>query len=247
MPLSQYGVLVARPVERRRESRERQPALPDPPLGLGQRVPRRGQRALPGVSLRAAVRGRRRPSAPDHRRRRRPGARLARPVPPAAAWTSCAATSSRGPRCARWRPTSPAPTTTSATCSTFTSSARSAAPTRCVYLFGERWGPETVRDKIFGFKPGNGVHDIHMNQGNSARFAGDDGVWQDGGMLIHFPSENRWVGIFLAFQSQAWHTDDTTGHTIVGPEPGPRRPRSPRCTSSPRWSTRTAARPSARP
>jgi uncharacterized protein YukJ len=89
-----------------------------------------------------------------------------------------------------------------------------------LYAFGAPWGPETVRDKIFGFKPGNGVHDIHMNQGNSARFAGDDGVWQDGGLLLHFPSESRWVGIFLAFQSQAWHTDDVTGHAI-GDAPPP--------------------------
>ena len=88
-----------------------------------------------------------------------------------------------------------------------------------VYAFGEPWGPESARDKIFGFRPGNGVHDIHMNQGNSARFRGDDGVWQDGGLLLHFPGESRWVGIFLAFQSQAWHTDDTTGHAITAPEP----------------------------
>ena len=32
--------------------------------------------------------------------------------------------------------------------------------------------------------------------------------------LTHFPQQDQWVGIFLAFQSQAWHTDDTTGHTI---------------------------------
>ncbi|GAA0420104.1 hypothetical protein Acor_29980 [Acrocarpospora corrugata] len=94
-----------------------------------------------------------------------------------------------------------------------------------VYLFGERWGPEeSTRDKIFGFLPGNGVHDVHMNQGNSAQFRRDDGVWQDGGILIHLPGENRWIAIFLAFQSQAWHTDDTTGHTIGTapgrPEPG---------------------------
>jgi hypothetical protein len=69
---------------------------------------------------------------------------------------------------------------------------------------------------VFGFLPGNGVHDIHMNQGNSRRFSGDDGVWQDGGILIHFPAQSRWVGIFLAFQSQSWHTDDTTGHTLEG-------------------------------
>jgi uncharacterized protein YukJ len=90
-----------------------------------------------------------------------------------------------------------------------------------VFAFGEPWGPESARDKVFGFRPGNGVHDIHMNQGNSARFRGDDGVWQDGGLLLHFPGENRWVGIFLAFQSQAWHTDDTTGHAIEAPAPTP--------------------------
>jgi uncharacterized protein YukJ len=83
-----------------------------------------------------------------------------------------------------------------------------------VYAFGQRWGPETLADKIFGFKPGNGVHDIHMNQGNVAPFLGDDGVWQDGGLLIAFAAPAQWVGIFLAFQSQAWHTDDATGHTI---------------------------------
>ncbi|MET8975163.1 DUF2278 family protein [Streptomyces sp. NPDC004539] len=84
-----------------------------------------------------------------------------------------------------------------------------------LHVFGERWGPETgVKDKVFGFLPGNGVHDIHMNQGNSKRFQKDDGVWQDGGLLIHFPAENRWIAIFLAFQSQAWHTDDVTGHVL---------------------------------
>jgi hypothetical protein len=58
-----------------------------------------------------------------------------------------------------------------------------------------------------------------MNQGNSGRFVGDDGVWQDGALLFHFPDQNQWVAIFLAFQSQAWHTDDTTGHSLPG-EPG---------------------------
>jgi uncharacterized protein YukJ len=85
------------------------------------------------------------------------------------------------------------------------------------YVFGQRWGPETIPDKIFGFRPGNGVHDVHMNQGNSGRFASDDGVWQDGGLLLHFADTDRWVAVFLAFQSQAWHTDDTTGHAITQP------------------------------
>ena len=62
-----------------------------------------------------------------------------------------------------------------------------------------------------------------MNQGNSQNFRAQDGVWQDGGLLIHFPAADgvaeSWSAIFLKFQSQAWHTDDTTGHTIAGPPP----------------------------
>lgn len=91
-----------------------------------------------------------------------------------------------------------------------------------VYAFGERWGPQpTVPDQVFKFSPGNGVHDIHMNQGNSGEFSRDDGVWQDGALLFNFPSSDQWVAIFLAFQSQAWHTDDQTGHALPGPGPGP--------------------------
>jgi uncharacterized protein YukJ len=91
-----------------------------------------------------------------------------------------------------------------------------------VYAFGQRWGPEPqTPDKIFTFRPGNGVHNMHMNQGNDAAHRGEDGVWQDGGLLIHFPTQSRWVAIFLAFQSQAWHTDDRTGHALVGPAPEP--------------------------
>ena len=95
-----------------------------------------------------------------------------------------------------------------------------ADPAATLYAFGQRWGPEPQPDKVFGFSPGGGVHDIHMNQGNSGQFQRDDGVWQDGALLIHFPAEPRWVGIFLAFQSQAWHTDDVTGHAIT-PAPMP--------------------------
>jgi uncharacterized protein YukJ len=89
-----------------------------------------------------------------------------------------------------------------------------------VYAFGERWGPEkNKKDKYFGFLPGNGIHDIHMNQSNVGNFVGDDGVWQDGGVMIHFPTQNQWVAIFLKFQSQGWHTDDKTGHKIGEQEP----------------------------
>jgi uncharacterized protein YukJ len=95
-----------------------------------------------------------------------------------------------------------------------------------VYAFGERWGPESNKaDKYFGFLPGNGIHDIHMNQGNVGSFIKDDGVWQDGGVLFHFPLQRQWTAVFLKFQSQSWHTDDRTGHTLVEGEEGePRNP-----------------------
>lgn len=88
-----------------------------------------------------------------------------------------------------------------------------------LYAFGQRWGPENKKDVTFGFLPGNGIHDIHMNQGNDGSFQKDDGVWQDGGLLFFFPQPKQWVAIFLRFQTQAWHTDDKTGHTISGPPP----------------------------
>jgi uncharacterized protein YukJ len=91
-----------------------------------------------------------------------------------------------------------------------------------LYAFGERWGPEIgKKDKIFGFTPGNGVHDVHMNQSNVGRYVSSDGVYQDGALLLHFPATNQWVGVFLKFQSQGWHTDDTTGHKIQVPVSGP--------------------------
>lgn len=92
-------------------------------------------------------------------------------------------------------------------------------PDSLVYAFGESWGPEDKKDKYFGFMPGNGIHDIHMNQGNVEAFANTDGVWQDGGLIFHYPSAGKYVALFLAFQSQSFHTDDVTGHTIVQ-EPG---------------------------
>jgi len=97
----------------------------------------------------------------------------------------------------------------------------------CIYAFGERWGPENgAKDNYFGFLPGNGIHDIHMNQANAAPFVKDDGVWQDGGLLFYFPGidqteiggaevwPEQWVAVFLAFQSQCWHSDDRTGHRL---------------------------------
>jgi uncharacterized protein YukJ len=84
-----------------------------------------------------------------------------------------------------------------------------------VYAFGQRWGPEQgVPDKVFDFKPGNGIHDIHMNQGNNAAYR--NGRWRMAGRRagVALSGERPMGRVFLAFQSQAWHTDDATGHAI---------------------------------
>lgn len=52
--------------------------------------------------------------------------------------------------------------------------------------------PENKRNKIFGFRPGAGIHDIHRNQGNDARHRSDDGVWQMEALFFIFQANNGW-------------------------------------------------------
>jgi hypothetical protein len=58
-------------------------------------------------------------------------------------------------------------------------------------------------------------------------------VYQDGGLLVHFPDQREWTAVFLKFQSQAWHTDDTTGHQIGAPPPVPPVPPIPPVAPAP--------------
>ncbi|MFX3625652.1 MAG: DUF2278 family protein [Ectobacillus sp.] len=83
-----------------------------------------------------------------------------------------------------------------------------------LYAFGEFWGPRNRKDAYFQFAPEKGLHNIHMNQGNSPKWRTDNGVWQDGALFFYFPYEQRWTAVFLAFQSQTWHTDDALGRPI---------------------------------
>ncbi|GGO06717.1 YukJ family protein [Saccharibacillus kuerlensis] len=81
-----------------------------------------------------------------------------------------------------------------------------------LYVFGDSWGPELkTPDYYFGFLPGHGLHNIHMNQGNERPWHDDNGTFRDGAILIHDTGEDRWTGLFLAFQSQSWQTDEQ-GH-----------------------------------
>ncbi len=87
-----------------------------------------------------------------------------------------------------------------------------------VYTFGEPWEAPGTSDPVFRFRPARGMHEVHMNQGNDPSHWEQDGVWQDGGVLVEHRTAGRWLGVFLKFQSQSWHTDDETGHALLPPK-----------------------------
>ena len=75
-----------------------------------------------------------------------------------------------------------------------------ADPGAMVYAFGSAFADRGVVD---------GIHNIHMNQGNPAKNHGsDNGIWQDGGLFLRFTAKPEWVALFIAFQTQSWTTDD---------------------------------------
>jgi uncharacterized protein YukJ len=83
-----------------------------------------------------------------------------------------------------------------------------ADPRARLHAFGTRWGPEPRQpDQLFGFRPGNGIHDVHMNQGSRDEHRNDNAIWRDGALIFHEPRRDRWCALFLAFQTQAWQTD----------------------------------------
>ena len=68
-----------------------------------------------------------------------------------------------------------------------------------IYAFGSAYADAGKVD---------GIHDIHMNQGNPiGGFGKDNGIWQDGALLIHLPAKQTWTAVFIAFQTESWSTD----------------------------------------
>jgi len=84
---------------------------------------------------------------------------------------------------------------------------------------------QTIADKgtIFAFGSAfsdggkvDGIHDIHMNQGNPLNsFGKDNGAWQDGALFIYLPTPKTWAAVFIAFQSESWNTDQS-GNPVSG-------------------------------
>src|SRR4029078_7011320 len=72
-----------------------------------------------------------------------------------------------------------------------------------IYAFGAKFTSNLHKpiDAEFGNNDGlHGIHDIHMNQGNVGQHSGDNGVFQDGALILKFP--DRYLGLFLGFQTQ---------------------------------------------
>ncbi len=81
-----------------------------------------------------------------------------------------------------------------------------------ICIFGSKFGPDNKQDRVFHLNQDMGIHNVHMNQGNAETpdtkndFSKDNGTYHDRGILIQF--KDKWVGIFLAFVSQSWCTDN---------------------------------------
>jgi uncharacterized protein YukJ len=83
-----------------------------------------------------------------------------------------------------------------------------------LFAFGSHFhdpAPSTPIDVEFGTK--NGMHDIHMNQGNGSDHAEDNGVFNDGGLILRFP--DHVTGLFFRFKTQFLPTD-AHGNQIPG-------------------------------
>ena len=79
-----------------------------------------------------------------------------------------------------------------------------------VFAFGVRFDSNLHKpiDTEFGNTDGlHGIHDIHLNQGNTGSHSGDNGSLHDGGLILAHP--DRQVGLFLAFQTQQVPTDES--------------------------------------
>ena len=101
--------------------------------------------------------------------------------------------------------------------------------------------PKPGIDTEFGTR--DGMHDIHMNQGNAVGAHDEDnGVFNDGGLLLRFP--DRVAGLFFRFKTQFLPTD-AHGDRIPGVSIGDsaeRRADRPR----PRWTPISRSRRSRR-
>ena len=120
-----------------------------------------------------------------------------------------------------------------------------------IYAFGAKFDRNLNKpiDREFGNLDGlHGIHDIHLNQGNVGAHSEDNGAFHDGGLVLAFP--DRYLGLFLAFQTQRIPTDDA-GNAAPGSRPlsqilrpGPPPPPPPPVLAPPVYIERALINPS---
>jgi uncharacterized protein YukJ len=83
-----------------------------------------------------------------------------------------------------------------------------------VFAFGSGWddnaaGGHPDVQAYFNPNPSVGIHDIHMNQGDSGKEAKYNGTYQDGALLFYFSDTPQWVAMFFRFQVQKTETNNS--------------------------------------
>ena len=66
-------------------------------------------------------------------------------------------------------------------------------------------------DAVFGETPAFGIDNTHMAQGDPPKIDAklhENGAWHDGAIFLLSTNTDRVTAIFLAFQTQAWQTDE---------------------------------------
>ena len=91
-----------------------------------------------------------------------------------------------------------------------------------VFFYGNSFHKDNPHqtDAAFGYTPDTpfGIDNIHMTQGDPKAIdqrVHENGTWHDGACFIWDEHAKRMTGAFLAFQTQAWHTNDN-GEVIFG-------------------------------
>ncbi len=92
-----------------------------------------------------------------------------------------------------------------------------ADPNAVVYAFGHRYDQRSPRNAAWGFEPDDGIHNIHMNQGNyTGNHDNENGRGEDGALFIYFPDTDIWHAVYIAFQTQSFD-NDANGYPLDDP------------------------------
>ncbi len=83
-------------------------------------------------------------------------------------------------------------------------------------VFGDFFQDAGETDEDFDFSPEQGVHDVHMMQGNSGSFEKDNTTHGDGALFIRFAGGQTFA-LFVRFDTQGTETDDQGNPTGVDP------------------------------